>query len=1032
MLSRKTIEAYLFFLLRHRIAVSVVVAAITFVLAGFMYFRMHVFTNFFDLYPPNHPYIKLYTQYRSMFGTANTLLLVVEVKDGTIFDDPATVQKVDRITLALLHDIPGVNGEQVLSITHPKIKTTLTAGSGIKVVPLMYPRVPENKEDLEFLKLKVYTTEGVKGPFVSEDDKATLIIAGFWEEYFDLPTMWAKIQEIVRQESDANTKIYVSGPPILYAYFLDIMPKMVNVLAASIVMILLILWIEFRSWQGVVIPAFSGTLSAIWGLGFGGLCAAASQYVSNPQLKMLMNVSLDPLVLVIPLLISARAHSHSVQSMERYHEEYHRLRDKNLAIVKSYAEIYAPAMVSILADGVAILTLLVARIPIIQKLAILCSFWIISIFISVVTLHPIILSFTPPPAEEHVSGRTPLERFMAWMMVVALAWLFWLYDYIPGAPVAALLLIALLGLDCDLLVRRVTTVAQHVAGWLAVVVGGTVALAAADRFGTRGYDVAFFALASIGVLGLTGDVRGMRMGAWVGLLLVAPAVAVAQVTGLLAGGVGAVARIGAIAAAHVAILAVASALVLAVYSPIGFGISRATDAFGAFFGRVYVAIERSLIWLATGSRRPAMAVALVSLLSFGLYFQHLLKVGDTTPGAALLYPKHPYNVAFGKVNEKFLGASQLVIIAEGNSYCTVGGKPCEGDGCKLCLPEDENACGAEKCEQREGAIKDANTLNDLDLFARYMAERSEVGGTVTATTLLKKIFRTFHEADPKWEILPTRDDHVSQLFFLLTSGTRRGEMDRFFDMNYTNATIAVFYKDYTHETIERSIARAKEYITTHGAQTEHVRYRLAGGLIGILAAVNEEVEWSYRVNLVLILIVVFLLSYATYVSVIGALIVMLPSLVAQPLSEAVMYLFGIDMNINSLPVAAVGIGIGIDYGYYVLSRIVEELSSGVTFDLAIRRMFETTGKTVLFTGVSLTASIIFWVFFPMKFQADMALLLVLLLAFHLMGALMFIPPMVALFKPRFAIKYAEERQRIRAEEAAAAEADAARVGAAGR
>ena len=175
----------------------------------------------------------------------------------------------------------------------------------------------------------------------------------------------------------------------------------------------------------------------------------------------------------------------------------------------------------------------------------------------------------------------------------------------------------------------------------------------------------------------------------------------------------------------------------------------------------------------------------------------------------------------------------------------------------------------------------------------------------------------------------------------------------------------------------------------------------------------------------------FLLSWATYVSVIGALIVMLPSLVAQPLSEAVMYLCGIDFNINSLPVAAVGIGIGIDYGYYVLSRIVEELVAGEGFDVAIKRMFETTGKTVLFTGVSLTASIIFWVFFPMKFQADMALLLVLLLGFHLMGALMFIPPMVSLFKPRFAIRYAE-RQRIRAEEAAAAEALAGRMRATGR
>src|SRR5437764_14949549 len=123
MFSRKTIEAYLFFLLRHRLAASLVVAAATVVLAAFMAARMHVFTNFFDLYPPNHPYIKLYTQYRSMFGTANTLLLVVETQKGTIFDDPATVQQVERITLPPLHDTPGGNGEHVLSIKQPKTKT---------------------------------------------------------------------------------------------------------------------------------------------------------------------------------------------------------------------------------------------------------------------------------------------------------------------------------------------------------------------------------------------------------------------------------------------------------------------------------------------------------------------------------------------------------------------------------------------------------------------------------------------------------------------------------------------------------------------------------------------------------------------------------------------------------------------------------------------------------------------------------------------------------------------------------------------
>lgn len=794
MLPRRYIEKYLFFLLRNRWAVLSVVAAATAYFIYFMMYHMAIFTNFFDLYPPGHPYIQLYTKYRDMFGTANVVLVTVEVKEGDIFTTPETIQKVDRITLDLLHHLPGVNGEQVISITHPKLKTALTAGSGIKVVPLTYPRLPQDKEDLAFMKQKVYTTEGVRGFFVSPDDKATLIVAGFWEEYFDLVGMWAKLQEIIQREEDANTKIYVTGFPILYAYFLQMKMPMFYVLVASIVTMIIILWFEFKSWQGVWIPVFSGTLSAIWGLGFGGLCG----------------LSLDPLVLVIPLLISARAHSHSVQSMERYHEEYHRLGDRDGAIVKSYTELYAPAMVAILSDALAIFTLIVARIPLIQKLAILTSFWIISIFISVVTLHPIILSFVNPP--------------------------------------------------------------KH------------------------------------------------------------------------------------------------------------------TEAAPNLFSRLYDRFADFLHWLSTGWRRVGMAVSLAILLALGLYGSAKLKVGDTTPGEALLYPDHPHNVAFRKVNENFVGASQLVIIAEG---------------------------------KKKEALKNAHTLSQLELFARHM-EKEGAGGSITAAMLLKKIFRTFHEGDPKWNMLPDNDNHVGQLFFLVTSNTRRGEMDRFFDASYTNATITLFYKDYNHDTIKNAIDQAKHYVATIAKPDDTVRYLLAGGLLGILAAVNEEVEWSYRINLALILSVVFILSYLTYWSVTGALIVMLPSLIAQPLSEAVMYALGIDMNINSLPVAAVGIGIGIDYGYYVLSRIVEEYSldtSGGTFEEAIGRALHTTGKTVLFTGLSLTASIAYWIFFPMKFQAEMALLLTLLLGFHLIGALMFIPPMVNLIKPHFAVEAIEkERERKRAAE----------------
>ena len=784
MLPKRYIEAYLHFLLRRRVPVSIVVAVLTAFFIWFSFEHLTIFTNFFDLYPPNHPYIQVYQKYRKMFGTSNVLLMTIEAKNGEIFDDPEIIKIVDRITIDLLREVPGVNGEQVLSITHPKIKTTLTTGSGLKTVPLTYPHLPEDKEELEFFRRKVDTTEGVRGFLVSQDGKATQIVAGFWEEYFDLTTMWKKVQEIIaREEASGKVNIYVCGPPILFAYFNEAMGTMGLFLGGTGLMMIALLWFYFRTIQGLVIPTFSALLSAVWGLGFAGL----------------FGYSLDPLVIVVFVLITARTLSHSVQSMERYHEEYFRLGDKNAAIIKSYISLYAPAMVSIVADGLAILTIAVATIPLMRKLAFVAGFWIISIFISVVTLHPIILSFVRPPKEHRKDN---------------------------------------------------------------------------------------------------------------------------------------------------------------------------------LFDKVANSLGRRLVTLAVGNMRYAVVVAFVVTMGFGLYFAHHLKTGDTSPGMALLYPDHPYNVANATANHYFVGNSPLVLIAEG---------------------------------KKPGAIKDANTLNQLDLFQRYMEQGEGAGGSVTATTMLKTIFRVFHEGDPKWEMLPTRNDHVGQLFFLLTSGSRRGEYDRFFSPDYTNATITVFYKNYDHETIKGAIDRAKEYIATHTRPEDSVRYRLAGGLFGILAAQIEEVDWSYRVNVPLIFFVVFLLSFLTYWSVLGALIVMLPSIVAQPLTEAAMYLMGIDFNINSLPVAAIGIGIGIDYGYYVLSRIVEEYEVTRDFDEANRRALTTTGEAVMFTGLTITTSMVLWLFHPLKFEAQMAFLLMMLMVFHAIGALVFIPAMVSLLRPRFATAKADQQ-----------------------
>src|SRR3954471_9637692 len=119
MLPRNWMEAYINFLLRFRWWVISVVLLVTIYL-GFYATQMQVYTNFFDLYPPGHPYIQLYQQYRKMFGTANVLMIMIERKDGDIFN-VETINKVNKATIQVM-ETPGVNPYQVRSLTHPKMK----------------------------------------------------------------------------------------------------------------------------------------------------------------------------------------------------------------------------------------------------------------------------------------------------------------------------------------------------------------------------------------------------------------------------------------------------------------------------------------------------------------------------------------------------------------------------------------------------------------------------------------------------------------------------------------------------------------------------------------------------------------------------------------------------------------------------------------------------------------------------------------------------------------------------------------------
>jgi len=775
MLPRKWMEAYVRFLLRYRWPVLALSLAATLFL-GYYLSSAKVQMNFLDIIPPGHPYTQLAHKHARMFGSANVLVVAVEVKDGDIFT-VETLNKIDRLTIALI-ETPGVNPWQVLSISHPKVRNIQITGAGIRVLPLFFPGPPKEPKDAARIKKAVYTNDGVLDFFVSRDNKVALITAGFWESGLDFARMTERLFQLQAQETDANHVIHMTGFPMLFCWIFSYKRWIVYITGLTILSIMALLWFYFRTLQGVLIPLFSGALSTMWALGFAGY----------------LGFTIDLLMIVVFLLITARALSHSVQSMERYHEEYFRLGDKHAAILQSYLGLFSPALVSIASDGLAILSLAVARIPLVQKLAILSSFWIFTISISVVTLHPILLSFLPPPRRDPKAGR------------------------------------------------------------------------------------------------------------------------------------------------------------------------RLSD-------KIYTSINRTLVQISRGNTRYVAAAGFVLALLVGLYYSKQLKIGDVSIGKALFYADHPYNVAYDRIIDKgFVGISQLTIVAEGHE---------------------------------PGVFRRVDALNALERFQRYMEKYSALaGGSMSGVDVIRQIYQRFEEGMPKWAILPSDAHDIGNMFsyFLMSAGAPA--LERFVDKDLQNATITIFFKDYTHDTIMGALQRAKDYIAAN--PVEQFDFRLAGGLFGILAAINEEVEWSYRVNLYLVLATVFALSFLTYWSLAGALIVMIPSIVAQPLTEAIMYWTRIDMNINSLPIAAIGIGIGIDYGYYVLSRITEEYERFADIDQAIEEALMTTGRAILFTGTTLTASVIFWLFFPMRFQAEMALLLALILFLHVVGALVFIPSMVSLFKPRFA------------------------------
>jgi predicted RND superfamily exporter protein len=192
--------------------------------------------------------------------------------------------------------------------------------------------------------------------------------------------------------------------------------------------------------------------------------------------------------------------------------------------------------------------------------------------------------------------------------------------------------------------------------------------------------------------------------------------------------------------------------------------------------------------------------------------------------------------------------------------------------------------------------------------------------------------------------------------------------------------------------------------------TRGVQFVMAGGSMGILAAINDEVERSHVANISLIFFVIFVLHSITYKSMPSGAIILLQIATATMISLAYMAIRGIGLNINTLPVQSVGVGIGVDYAIYIVDRIRQEVADTADIDEAVRRAVRTTGMAVSFTATTITGGIFLWIFSDLRFQAEMAYLLVILMVLNMFGAITVVPAFYSILRPKVATALLTEEQ----------------------
>jgi uncharacterized protein len=342
-------------------------------------------------------------------------------------------------------------------------------------------------------------------------------------------------------------------------------------------------------------------------------------------------------------------------------------------------------------------------------------------------------------------------------------------------------------------------------------------------------------------------------------------------------------------------------------------------------------------------------------------------IGDARPGTPLLWPDSVYNQAAAEINAGFLGTDRMFVVVSG---------------------------------EKADSLKNPEVLEHMARFERYAEQQPGVGGSVSLADLIPAVNRVLNEGNPRYYEVGADPLANGEMLYMYLAGSDPGDLDRFADVAMQNGSITLFFKDRKGETIRSAVSGIKRFIEENPIQG--ATYNLAGGLVGVVAAVNEVIVAGQVESMALALLIVLVTCSFAYRSGIAGTFFMVPILLSNVVTFAYMSVSGIGLNISTLPVAALGIGLGVDYTIYVIDAIKEAYAEHGNLHEAVRKALQTAGKGVVLTSTPLIACTALWYFVSsLRFQAEMAILIAIWMGVSAGSALLVMPALALTFKPKF-------------------------------